>query len=83
MSSLVERRESAIPRANPHDNIPPKTHGFVADSRKRDMNNEPSEKTPSSGTGLMVLLGLILLSLVAFLVYLLKDFQQSLHDIPN
>ena len=47
------------------------------------MNDEPSEKTPSSGTGLMVLLGLILLSLVAFLVYLLSDFQQSLHDIPN
>ena len=75
-------RQSPV-RIAPHDDIPPKTYGFVADSRKRDMNDEPSEKTPSSGTGLMVLLGLILLSLVAFLVYLLKDFQQSLHDIPN
>ena len=81
MSSLVERRESAIPRANRA--IRRHSAENVADSRKRDMNDEPSEKTPSSGTGLMVLLGLILLSLVAFLVYLLKDFQQSLHDIPN
>ena len=49
------------------------------------MTDEPSEnknRLPPGG-GLMVLLGFVLLSLVAFLVYLLKDIQQSLHDIPN
>lgn len=46
----------------------------------------------SDGTGdmqrffrraLMVILGLVLVSLIAYFGYLLRDFQQSLHDIPH
>ena len=32
---------------------------------------------------LMVILGLVLVSLIAYLSYLLGDFRQSLHDIPH
>jgi cation transporter-like permease len=32
---------------------------------------------------LMVILGLVLVSLIAYFGYLLRDFQQSLHDIPH
>ncbi len=32
---------------------------------------------------LFAFLGLILMSLIAGLGYLLRDFQQSLHDIPH
>lgn len=47
------------------------------------MNNEPGEKSQFSRRVLMVLLGLVLVSLIGYLGYLLRDFQQSLHDIPH
>lgn len=47
------------------------------------MADEPGDKSQFSRRVLMVLLGLVLVSLIAYLGYLLRDFQQSLHDIPN
>ena len=61
------------------------SHGPARSGAKR-------ERGMSDGTGdmqrlfrraLMVILGLVLVSLIAYLSYLLGDFRQSLHDIPH
>ena len=47
------------------------------------LGDDPDSKQVLFRRALMVILGLVLVSLIAHFGFLLRDFQQSLHDITN
>jgi hypothetical protein len=47
------------------------------------MSEDPSPRKGISQRAKWAILVTIMVSLVIYLGYLLKDFQQALHDVPN
>ncbi len=53
------------------------------DRRDQGISDGTDDKHRFFRRALMVILGLVMVSLIAYFVYLLSDFQQSQHDIPH